>query len=401
EKIDESLDAQIAGALKNSMDATSRIAAALCLADSLPPTTHGKSQLEKLLAARLLLAGIDSAERDALLAAASRRPSLVLDEAATFDGKPTARGLLTLESFARNYAANGGDDYLPEILRGMANKDSNPEIASAILAGLASGWPAKLSAKAADLGGEVGELLPKLSASSRAKLIRLATIWGVKGLDAQLAELTKAAYSTIADAKAADAERIEAAKQIVEFQPESADAVAKLLEVITPQASPAVATGIIEALGQSKAVGLGIAITAKLKDLSPAVRPAAIRLVLAKADSAKAFLDAVEKGSLRFDMLALDQKTALAAHADRTIAERARKLLAQGGGLPNADRQKVIEEMRPLLKQTGDPASGKKVFAAQCAKCHQHSGEGTAIGPDLTGMSVHPKEELLIHILDP
>src|SRR5262249_32608895 len=37
----------------------------------------------------------------------------------------------------------------------------------------------------------------------------------------------------------------------------------------------------------------------------------------------------------------------------------------------------------------------------QCAKCHTHSGEGTKIGPDLTGMAVHPKEHLLIDILDP
>jgi putative heme-binding domain-containing protein len=30
-----------------------------------------------------------------------------------------------------------------------------------------------------------------------------------------------------------------------------------------------------------------------------------------------------------------------------------------------------------------------------------HSGEGNKVGPDLTGMAAHPKEELLIHILDP
>ena len=55
----------------------------------------------------------------------------------------------------------------------------------------------------------------------------------------------------------------------------------------------------------------------------------------------------------------------------------------------------------PITKKTGDAANGKKVFTDQCAKCHKHAGEGTQIGPDLTGMAVHPKEELLIHILDP
>ena len=35
------------------------------------------------------------------------------------------------------------------------------------------------------------------------------------------------------------------------------------------------------------------------------------------------------------------------------------------------------------------------------AKCHIYGGEGGKVGPDLTGMGTHPREELLIHILDP
>ncbi len=123
--------------------------------------------------------------------------------------------------------------------------------------------------------------------------------------------------------------------------------------------------------------------------------------MLAKTDSTVAFLDAVEKGVLRFDMLALDQKTALASHPDKSISARATKILAQGGGLPSPDRQKVIEEMKSLLAKTGNVENGKKVFVAQCAKCHKHGGEGTTIGPDLTGFGVHPKEEMMIAILDP
>src|SRR5262249_20025548 len=49
----------------------------------------------------------------------------------------------------------------------------------------------------------------------------------------------------------------------------------------------------------------------------------------------------------------------------------------------------------------GDPARGKEVFRQQCAKCHAHGGEGGQVGPDLTGMATHPREELLVHILDP
>jgi putative heme-binding domain-containing protein len=223
----------------------------------------------------------------------------------------------------------------------------------------------------------------------------------VKDIDERLADLTKVAFAVLADAKTPDENRIAAARVVIELQPDSDDAADKLLAAIMPEASDSLVAGIFEVLTQSKAKSVGSAVVAKLKDLPPEVRPAALRLVLAKADSAKAFLDAVEKGTLRFDMLALDQRTALASHPDKDVSERAKKLLALGGGLPNPDRQKVIEELKDALAKSGDAANGKKMFLAHCAKCHKHGSEGTAIGPDLTGFGVHPKEELVIAILDP
>ena len=69
--------------------------------------------------------------------------------------------------------------------------------------------------------------------------------------------------------------------------------------------------------------------------------------------------------------------------------------------MPNPDRQKVLEELLPITKLHGDAAAGKVVFKNTCAKCHVHGGEGNRIGPDLTGMAVHPKDHLLVDIIDP
>jgi putative heme-binding domain-containing protein len=112
-------------------------------------------------------------------------------------------------------------------------------------------------------------------------------------------------------------------------------------------------------------------------------------------------LDALEKQQILLTDLSLDQQQQLISHPDRRLAGRARRLLARGGGLPNPDRQKVLDELLPLAKRIGDPVRGKVVFQNQCAKCHMHNGEGAKIGPDLTGMNVHPKEHLLVEILDP
>jgi putative membrane-bound dehydrogenase-like protein len=346
----------------------------------------------------------DRVTLDALLAAATPRAAAVLNTA-SFDKSFTPDGLVALELLARNYAANYtvSDDNrnLDLILFSCRQQDARPEIVAAIINGMAAAWPANKVPPLKDGEKVIESILPKLPSAARGKFIKLASTWGVKGIDAQLAELTKAAFATLADAKATDADRIAAAQQVVEFQPDSAEAADKLLAAVTADASPALASGIFESLAQSKAKNLGAGIVAKLKDLPPSARPAALRLVLAKVDSAKAFLDAVEKGTLRFDMLALDQRAALASHPDPELSTRARKILELGGGLPNADRQKVIDELKDVLAKGGSAENGKKMFLAHCAKCHKHGSEGVTIGPELTGFGVHPKEELVIAILDP
>ena len=279
---------------------------------------------------------------------------------------------------------------------------ADPRVIEVVVTGLADGWPDNRTVKLdAEATASFGKVLTALPATTRPKLLKLGAAWGLKGLDAQLAEITKSLFVTVADAKASDAARLDAAKQIVEFRPADEEAAASLLNAINAQTSPQLAAGIFEALGQSKAANLGPAVLAKLGSLPPSARPAALRLVLARPEPTKAFLDAVEAGKLRFDLLALDQKTALAAHPDKAIADRAKKLLALGGGLPDPDRQKVIDQFHPILAKTGDVANGKKLFVQHCAKCHKHGGEGQTIGPDLTGFAVHPKEEILIAVLDP
>jgi putative heme-binding domain-containing protein len=342
--------------------------------------------------------------RDAVLTAAGHWAANVLYALRLQRDEPTVEGLAAVRRLAQHFASArtpANFKQIVPILDTLNWDQTRPELRVAVIDGLAAGWPPTITG---DLGASdrlALDLIGKLPPEYRGRFLKLASIWGVKGLDAQLAEITKAAFATLADVKASDADRVAAAQQVIEFQPESDEAAAKLLAAVTAEASPSLAAGIFDALAASKSKEVGSAVVGKLKELSPAARPAALRLVLAKVDSAKAFLDAVEKGTLRFDMLALDQRTALASHPNKELAERAKKLLALGGGLPSPDRQKVIEELKHLLAKSGSVDNGKKMFTQHCAKCHKYGGEGTQIGPDLTGFAVHPKEELLIHIIDP
>jgi len=138
-----------------------------------------------------------------------------------------------------------------------------------------------------------------------------------------------------------------------------------------------------------------------MRGLSPTARAAAVRVLLGRPESTRALLDSIDKGQVQLAELTLDQKQALADHPNKAIAKHARALLERGGGLPSADRQKVIEQLTSVIAKSGDAKEGKLVFKKHCAVCHTHSGEGQKIGPDLTGMAVHPKHELLVQIMDP
>ena len=379
------------GVLTDS-DPQVRLAALLAVADAKPSAEAG-----------VAVAGLlpkfdgytDKISVDALTIAAAAQDVGFL--ATVGKSSVPADGLKVVQAVAKHFAQRGADD-LPKVLTALPA--ANPEVRDAIVSGLASGWPTRKAVTLTpDAEAAVGKLLADLPPVSRARLMRLAAGWGVKGLDAQINALVAASLAAVADPKADDDARLTAARQAIEFRPSDADVAAKLLAAVTPSASPTLAAGLLETAANGKASGM--ALVGKLKPLAPAARAAALRVVLARPDAAKAFLDAVEAGDLRFDMLALDQRTALAAHPDRNLSARAKRLLAQGGGLPDPNRQKVIDELKAAAHTSGDVANGKKLFVQHCAKCHKHGGEGQQIGPDLTGMAAHPKEEMLVAVLDP
>lgn len=68
----------------------------------------------------------------------------------------------------------------------------------------------------------------------------------------------------------------------------------------------------------------------------------------------------------------------------------------------NESIDQAIAEFSQRLKQRPfEPATGRKVFEAKCAACHQIQGVGKVIGPQLDGIGTRGTERLLEDILDP
>jgi len=335
---------------------------------------------------------------DAITIAGATHANGFLATAMRMKLSPTAMGIV---SVVAEHAGRSAMESVAESLQRFA-KDADSATAETIIVGLAKGWP---KSKGLKLSGPAEEgfktLLERLPSSGRGQLIRLVSTWGSTSFDKYITEITATLEKTALDAKAKDEERIVAARQFIEFRVADAKAAELIVDAITLRVSPTLANGLIDAAAISVSPELGSILAKRYLDWSPALRAAALRVLLAKPDTTRSLLQAIEAGMISIDDLVLDQKQALASHPDAVIQKRAKAILAKGGGLPNADRQKVIEELKPITKQTGDAVAGKLMYTKHCSACHQDSGEGTKIGPDMTGMAVHPKEELLTHIIDP
>lgn len=316
-------------------------------------------------------------------------------------GDTSAAAFLPLVERVAEHVARGADG--KAVAAVLTRLPAAPaDLATAAITGLARGWP---KGTPADVGPEaeaaITALAEKLPAAAQGQLVTLVQHTGSRILDEKIGRIAASLLTAVDKADATDAERAAAAERYMTLQPANPQAVAELLARLGGRASPQLAVGLIAALGTSSAPEAPAGILDRLPGLTPQVRDAAVRTILANREWAKMLVDRLEKGSVRLGDIPIAERTKLTDHPDRKVRDRTKKILASGGGLPSPDRQKVIDEILPVVQAGGDAARGKAVYKEHCGKCHMHSGEGGKVGPELTGMSVHPAHELLIHILDP
>lgn len=340
----------------------------------------------------------DAATSAAAVQAAGVLPALLSANAA--DPKPSPQRLALVERVAEHVARGAEGFAVADIL--VRLPDAPQPVAVAALAGLVRGWPKGTpAALGPDADAALVKLVDTLPGNVQGQVVTLAQHTGSTALDSRIGRISDALQTTIDDATASDADRIAAAERLVQLRPADATIVDLVMQRVGGKASPEMSAGLIAALGRSSAAEAPAAILDRLASFTPPVRDTAVRTILANRDWAATLVDRLEKRQANLGDIPITERTKLTDHPDGQIRNRAKKILAAGGGLPNADRQKVINEILPVVAKGGDAARGKLLFKEQCGKCHMHSGEGGKVGPELTGMAVHPAHELLIHILDP
>ncbi len=392
----ESLDAILDGGLVRDDDLQVRLAALLALADQPPAGKAATAVVEVLTDAA------NANDRwlvDAATCAAAHNGSDFLQQAVAIE-KPAAKLIETARIVAGHHVRTAPADLVAALVPRLVAADA--KLAEAIVEGLSGGWPKDRPPRlSAELEQSLTQLAPRLSIGPRGALVRLAILWNSKALDAEAAALTKELLAQLVDESQQADSRVEAARQLLAFRPSDAAAAVAVLDAVTPRMGVDLATarsgdpqsqrsGGNRARGSRAAAALdtrgALGRDQRAAEPGDVERPACRRGRTRQAVGCR--LDA--------------RRTPGAVGTSRQGSPQARReVLAQRGALPSADRQQVLDELRSVAERSGDATQGKAVFAKHFAKCHVHGALGQRIGPDLTGMAVHTKAELLGNILDP
>lgn len=380
-------------------DAQVRLAAFLSLADAAPHPDAG--------------AWIETALRDprnaedrwiphAAIAAAARQAASFLPHMLRISPEGNVPPAL-VEAARRvsEHVARGGEvAMIDTLLLGLPN--CRTEVAASVIEGLSEG-AANLPPR--ELGDPVEDAiatrLASLEERTQVQFAELATRLGSKRVR-EFTDTIIANYSRqLADPDLDDASRIVAARNWIQLRSEDPTAVETILRFLGPSAAPELQRGLVDAISQSRAGNVGQELVECLPAVAPAGRLAILNSLLSRTERLPELLRAAESGELDLTELTLDQRQALLSHPLADIARRTRVLLDRGGALPDSNRAQVLATIVPQVAEGGDSHRGKEVFTSQCAKCHRHGDDGQRIGPDLTGMAAHPREEILMHLLDP
>ena len=376
-------------------DAQVKLQAVLTLAD-MPASTEAGELIVDLAAAET-----DRVLVDALTSAAARHAVSYLQQVSSQPGKPSDAVLRITRQVTEHLARAKPDaDSLQRIISNLAG--ANPELSTPILDGLTGGLPSDYEKKStASLDAAFVKTFENGDSILKGKLLRLASRVGTDALSNYADEIVELLVAIIEDTDASADQRGSAARDLVGFRATDKDAVATIIDQLNPQTPPGVTEKMLEALPLSESDSAGEVIVEALPTMTPNTKSAAISVMLGKPAWAKSLLAAVEAKQFDLNELSLEQKQSLRSFPDRSLRAQAEKLLAMDGGLPDADREKVLQSLMHVTEKTGDVDAGREVFKKVCAACHKHGEMGNKIGPDLTGMAVHPKQELLTHIIDP
>ena len=274
-------------------------------------------------------------------------------------------------------------------------KDIKEEHAPAIAAALKGvlegqrGRPLIPNSDAIQLVSEWAALKNK-EASSLA--LQLGTLWG------DTAALAATISSVLDQSKNPD-ERIQAIRSLQQLKtPPVRNALIDLLSSKSPEP---VLNAALVALGHTGGDDVPEILLGRWKSYSPALRRTAAETLTSRGNWSQSFLTAIEKKNISASDIPVTVVRNLIQSRDDQVRNRAKTVIGKFRE-SNPDKVKLIaEKKKVVLNGPIDLQKGREVAQRACLTCHKLHGEGSDIGPDLTGVGRSSMEALLANIIDP
>ncbi len=214
----------------------------------------------------------------------------------------------------------------------------------------------------------------------------------------RLAGLFDAARATAVDAKAPQAQRVQAVALLGRTAGRRKEDLALLGKLLIPQTGEELRVAAVTTLGKLREADVPALLLGGWGGYGPGLRSQALEVLFRRDDWMREVLAAVEKKRVQPFEVDTARRQRLLQHKDAAVRGRAEKLFA---GAVSPDRQKVVESYLAARDLRGDPARGTALFGKHCAVCHKLAGVGKEVGPDLAALADKTTESLLVATLDP
>lgn len=350
--------------------------------------------LRPKLAAALVQRGEDAHDHNlpllvwyGLIPVADQHPDLLIDVAASCRW-PTTRKLIA-RRLTEDIESNPGP--LNALL--IKTQSFDAEHAEDILAGMAEalrGWAKAPKPKA------WGALQTTLAETDDQKLAQqIRELGAVFGDGRALDQLRKIALDSEAEVTARQA----ALKSLIEAKP---DDLRKLCEQLmrTSHVNVVAARGLAR-FDDPAAAQL---IVDSYRSYREPQRPELIAILVSRPSFARVLFEALEQGRIRKSNVTAIHVRQLRTLGDEELLARVNEVWGEVRE-SSEEKQKAMAYWKKRLNEetlaAADPSQGRVVFEGLCAKCHRLYGEGSTIGPDLTGGNRGNLDYLLENIIDP
>lgn len=205
--------------------------------------------------------------------------------------------------------------------------------------------------------------------------------------------------SVAMDGKASPEMRRRAVQSLLDSRADNLGPLLKQVAADTTLAAPAL-VGLLQ-LNDPDAPALAVS---KYKWLATDQRPAVINALISRPAGARALLAAVGQGTIERAEVTPFHARQILGLGDAGLKQRLGEVWGAVRG-PDADKRAAIARFRAALPPEtlarADLSHGRAIFQQSCAVCHVLYGEGSRIGPELTGSGRSNLDYLLENVVDP